>query len=241
MISISLRHSVTAVAMMLAATATAGPLVVRANGPSAASFKPGQRLADATPVVLRVGDQLTILDARGTRSLTGPGNFRFDQPVADSAAPSAFAELLTQRPERRARIGAVRSTIADPTAIATPPGVWALDAAASGTVCTLNPAQISLWRADPTKAVTLTVTRIADGQSAPVAFAAGQATAPWPVPLTPTDKAQFRVAGGKAPAKLVVRHLTAAPTSLDALGAALIENGCQSQFDRLAKATVAAN
>lgn len=235
MISIETR----AVAAMLAAAALAGPalagpLVVRALGPSAAAFKPGQRLPDNAPLVLRAGDQVTILDARGTRSFTGPGNYRFDSASA-AAAPTAFTELLTQKSERRARIGAVRGSGGVVTGKPVPPGVWAIDAGTSGTVCALDPAAISLWRADPTKAATLTLAR--GNVSAPVAFAAGQAVAAWPAGLPVGTGGDYRVTGGAAPVALKVRTLATKPASVDALGAALIEIGCQSQFERLVTVT----
>lgn len=213
--------------------AAAGPLVVRADGPSAAAFKPGQRLPDAQPLVLRAGDRVTVLDGRGTRSLSGPGSFRFDQPATAAAAPSLFRELLTQKTERRARIGAVRGTAGD--APATPPGVWALDAGTSATVCTLDPAQVSLWRADAARPATLTVTA-SDGRSATVRFAAAQGTTPWPPALLATAGDQYRITGGARPVMLTVKRIGPS-ASIDALGEALLAQGCGGQFERLARAT----
>ncbi len=227
-----------ALAGMTATTAAAGPLVVRANGPSAAAYRPGQRLPDGQPLVLRAGDAVTVLDSRGTRSLNGPGSFRFDQPLAAAAAPSVFRELLTQRTERRARIGAVRGTVDDVPA--SPPGVWALDVATAGTACVLDPAQVSLWRADPARAATLTITRLGDGRSATLTFAVAQGTAPWPAALTPGDGGQFRISGGAAPVSLTVRRIAPSPASVDALGEALLAKGCASQFERLARVTATA-
>lgn len=235
MISIN-RHGAAVLALFgLAATAAAaGPLVVRANGPSAAAFKPGQRLPDGQPLLLRAGDAVTVLDSRGTRSLNGPGSFRFDQPAPVAAAPSLFKELLTQKTERRARIGAVRGTLEEtPPA---PPGIWALDAATGGTVCVLDPAQVSLWRAEPARAAKLTITR-SDSQSATVVFAASQGSAPWPAALAPADGGQFRINGGGAPVTLIIKRISPPPASIDALGEALLAQGCSSQFERLARVT----
>ncbi len=219
----------------ITAPASAGPLVVRASGPSAAMFKPGQRLPDAA-LVLKAGDQVTVLDKQGTRNFSGPGSFDFTAASA-AAAPVAFTDLLTQKPERRARIGAVRGSRGEVTGPPVPPGIWAVDAGQSGTVCELDTSKMALWRAEPSKAGTLTITRSADGKSAPVSFAAGQAVANWPATLVPASGQEFAISGDKSPAKMMVKSLTGAPTAVDALGAALLENGCQSQFDRLVKVT----
>jgi hypothetical protein len=93
--------------LLAASAAVAGPLVVRAAGPSAASYKPGQRLPDA-PINLKAGDSIVVLDAKGTRSFSGPGTFSLAAPSA-VAQEVAFSDLLVQKPARRARIGAVRS------------------------------------------------------------------------------------------------------------------------------------
>jgi len=238
MISIEPRAPALAVALAalaIAVPAVAGPIVVRASGPTAVSYKPGQKLADTATLVLKAGDQVTVLDAKGTRSFSGPGTFRFDAPSASAAAPTAFAEILTQKPERRARIGAVRGSAGEMTGPPVPPGVWAIDSGTSGTVCAIDPAKASLWRPDPMAAGTRTVTRVADGKSETIAYAAGQATVAWPASLIGTG--QFRVSGGAAPATLTLKALPKAPAAVDELGAAFLDAGCTSQFERLANST----
>jgi hypothetical protein len=243
MISIEPRHLRTVAAALtalaLAAPALAGPIVVRASGPTAVSYKPGQKLAETATLVLKAGDQITVLDSKGTRSFTGPGTFRFDAPSASAAAPNAFAEVLTQKPERRARIGAVRGSAGEVTGPPVPPGVWAIDAGRSGTVCALDPAKASLWRPDPMAAGTRTVTRVSDGKAEALSFAAGQAIVAWPASLT--GAGQYRITGGAAPATITLKALPTAPTAVDQLGAALLDAGCQSQFERLATVTKVAS
>jgi hypothetical protein len=80
-------------------TASDGPLVVRASGPSASQFPAGRRLNSATKLTLRAGDRVVLLDNRGTRTLTGPGVFAVSGPPAP-----AMAQTATPR-----RTGAVRS------------------------------------------------------------------------------------------------------------------------------------
>lgn len=239
MISIDMRvrRLVAAAALALVAgPALAGPIVVRAAGPSAASYKPGQKLAETATLVLKAGDQVTVLDGQGTRSFTGPGSFRFDQASA-TAAPTAFAELLTQKPERRARIGAVRGSAGETTGPPMPPGIWAIDSGVAGTVCAIDITRLSVWRAEPMTAGTLTITRVGDGKSAALAFPAGQSVANWPAGLAAAPGDQFRITGGAKPVAISLKSLPKAPTAVDELGAALIDAGCQSQFERLAAAT----
>jgi hypothetical protein len=226
-----------ALVLALAATtapsmATAGPLVVRAAGPSAASFKPGQRLADG-PITLKAGDSIVVLDAKGTRSFSGPGSFSLAAPSA-AAQEVAFSDLLVQKPARRARIGAVRAGGQD-QGPPTPPGVWALDTRASDTVCAIDPANVSLWRADTSAAQTMKVSS-ADGASADVMFGPGQALAALPAVVAGKTGA-ITIAGGKSPVTLTVKKI-AAPADVEALGVALVEAGCQSQFQRLATNTL---
>jgi hypothetical protein len=227
--------------VLFAVPALAGPIVVRASGPTAVSYKPGQKLADTATLVLMAGDQVTVLDAKGTRNFSGPGSFRFDAPSALAAAPTGFAMLLTQKSERRARIGAVRGSSGVMTGPPMPPGVWAIDSGSGGSVCAIDTTKLALWRADPMATGALTVTRIADGKSAAAAFAAGQAVANWPADLPAGSGGQFRITGGAAPQNLTVKLLAKPPTAIDELAAVLIENGCQSQFERLANATKVAD
>jgi hypothetical protein len=121
----------------------------------------------------------------------------------------------------------------------TPPGIWAIDAAAGGTVCAIDAGKLSVWRAEPMAAGSMTITRVADGKVATLPFAAGQAVANWPTSVAGSG-GTFMVAGAGAPATLMVKVLATVPTAVDELGAALLESGCASQFERLAKVTTVA-
>lgn len=227
--------SIRAAAMVMALVAVpamAGPLVVRAVGPSAASYKLGSRLPDA-PLVLKAGDTLTVLDAKGTRNFSGPGTFNLAAASQLASGPD-LASLLVQKPERRARIGAVRGTGGGEAGPPRPPGIWAVDVGQTATVCALDPTAMSLWRADASAAQTLTV-KGANGASASVMFAAGAPTAPLPAAVA--GEGPMAVSGGKAPVTLTVKKLPAA-ADLDALGTALVTAGCTSQFERLAMASM---
>lgn len=228
---ISIRQ-IAALALLVATPALAGPLLVRAAGPSAAQFRPGQRLTDA-PVTLKAGDSIVVLDAKGTRSFSGPGTFSLAAPSA-AAQQVAFSDLLVQKPARRSRIGAVRAAGQD-QGPPSPPGVWTLDIRASDTVCVLDTAGIAVWRADTVAPQSLTVARD-DGATGVLIFAAGQATAALPAAVAGKAGA-YRITGGKSPVTLTVKQIAPA-ADVEALGAALVEAGCQSQFARLAANTL---
>jgi hypothetical protein len=229
---ISIRQLAVMVAALAAVPALAGPLVVRAAGPSAVQFRPGQRLPDS-PLVLKAGDSIVVLDAKGTRSFSGPGTFSLAAPSA-AAGEVAFADLLVQKPARRARIGAVRATGQD-QGPPSPPGVWTLDIRASDTVCTLDPANVALWRANTAAAQTFAIRRD-DGASATVLFAVGQATAALPAAVSGRP-GTLTISGGASPVTLTLKQVAPAP-DVEALAATLVEAGCQSQFQRLATNTL---
>src|SRR5688500_10845380 len=67
---------VAATAALLASTASAAAvLVVRSSGPSATAYPPGKALPDTHVLKLKASDTVVLLDSRGTRTLSGPGNF----------------------------------------------------------------------------------------------------------------------------------------------------------------------
>src|SRR3954469_7184092 len=168
-------RAIVATALLLASSAAAADiLVVRSVGPSARSYPPGRHLPENARLTLQAADQLILLDGRGTRMLRGPGTF------AAGAAQVASAQPV--QTQRRARIGAVRGVEGGPLR---PPSLWHVDIARSTDVCVADPSTLTLWRADTTSALPLTVTRVSDGASRRVAFEPGASTAPWPADLSP--------------------------------------------------------
>ena len=211
-----------------ATTATAADiLVVRSSGPSARSYPPARRLPENARIALKAGDQLMLLDARGTRLLRGPGTF--------SASGSAGPQIASAQPvqtDRRARIGAVRGVEGGELR---PPSLWQVDMTRSGNVCVADPAAIALWRKDAGAALPVTITRVSDGRSRRVAFEAGAASARWPADLPLADGAGYRLAwaGRTRPTTLTFRTLAARPAGLQDMAATLIRNDCAAQLDLL--------
>lgn len=206
-------------ALLTSTAAAAAVLVVRSSGPSASAYPPGKALPDNHVLKLKASDTIVLLDARGTRTLQGPGNFRVSAnsaPVANTASAGTSA--------RRVRLGAVRGTGTR--------SVWQADLGRSGNVCVANPADLGLWRPDASAEAKATLTD-SSGKSAEVAFAAGQSIAPWPTSLPATSGSKIAVSGIGAPTNITLRVLSPVPTGLEAMAQGLIRADCEAQLDVL--------
>jgi hypothetical protein len=198
-------------------------LVVRSVGPSAGSFAPGKRLPETARISLKPGDRLIVLDGRGTRVIRGPGTFTagVPTPVPLHSGPAS---------QRRSRIGAVRT---DETAQLRPPSIWHVDVSKSSNVCVANPAKVTLWRADPAKALSLEIDG-GSGEAKRIAWQAGSSTLAWPSDLPVTDGAAYRLSrgGGTALVGIRFRTMPATPAGLEDMAQTLIRNRCDAQLDR---------
>ena len=210
---------IAASAALLTSTASAAVLVVRSSGPSAAAYPPGKALPDNHVLKLKATDTIVLLDARGTRSLSGPGNFS----VSANAAPVGTTRSAGAS-ARRVRLGAVRG-----------PGsrsVWQADLGQSGNVCIANPGELTLYRPDASSPAEVTLTD-SDGKTAKVRFDANQWEASWPSDLEVKTGKRVSVSGLAQPATLTLRQLTPVPTGLEGMAQSLIRAECQSQLDVL--------
>ena len=213
---------VAASAALLASTASAAAvLVVRSSGPSAAAYPPGKALPETHMLKLKPSDVVVLLDARGTRTLSGPGNFS----VSANAAPVAAASGTAGTSARRVMLGAVRGTGTR--------SVWQADLGRSGNVCIANPADLGLYRADASTEANVTLTEAASGTKADVHFATGQSIAAWPAALPANAGTKITVAGLSGPATLTLRVLKPIPTGLESMAQSLIRADCQAQLDVL--------
>jgi len=194
-------------------------LVVRSSGPSAAAYPPGKALADNHMLKLKASDTIVLLDSRGTRTLSGPGNFS----VSATAAPAATARTAGTS-ARRVRLGAVRG--------AGTRSVWQADLSQSGNVCIANPSELTLYRGDAGNAADVTLTD-ASGKSAKVHFEANQWDAAWPSALPVASGTKINVSGLAAPATLTLRVLSPVPSGLEGMAQSLIRADCQAQLDVL--------
>ncbi len=207
-----------------AASAAANVLVVRSSGPSAKAYPAGRSLPDNARITLRGGDTLVVLGGGGTRTFRGPGTF------SPGAAVRAGTRTVAANDGRRARIGAVRAAGLVPSS----PTIWHVDVTQSGTFCLANTESVMLWRPDATLATRITI--VAPGGGAQSAdWPAGQATLAWPAgaQIAGGGAYSFRQSGVAVPTEITFRALRTQPIDMQAVAAALIENGCQEQLDLL--------
>jgi hypothetical protein len=222
----------------LAGTASAETLVVRSSGPSARSYPPGKAIPETQKIVLKANDQVVILDGRGTRTLKGPGSF--SPTVASTQATDSrttFAALVTQRSERRARIGAVRGpqTVANPGATRSP-NLWFVDMERSSNTCVIDPNAVTMWRAEAAGPATVTVTRVSDGKTETVDWTTGQSTRAWPAAFPVATGAEYRLSWPGATQPTLLKFAVLGPNpqgGLENMAAALIKHGCEAQLDLL--------
>lgn len=222
--------------VLVAQAAAADVIVVRANGPSATRYPPGKTLPDAARLKLQKGDQIVLLDARGTRSLAGPGDFAATA-APSASAPSTASAMASTAINRRQRVGATRSMSAmvEPTFR---PGIFLVDVAAPGKVCVVDTGAVTLWRGNSRVPATTTLTS-SDGKTATVSWIAGQATQPWPTTLPVKQGASYQLSSSTNPMAMPLQFeaLATRPADLQQLAATLIARGCQNQVDVLVATT----
>jgi len=207
------------VALLASTASAAAVLVVRSSGPSAAAYPPGKALPDNHVLKLKASDTVVLLDSRGTRTLSGPGDFG----VSAGAAPAA-ATRTAGTSARRVRLGAVRG--------AGTRSVWQADLGRSGNVCIANPSELTLYRPEAAAPVDLVLTD-SDGKTANVHFDANQSEASWPSALEVKSGKRVNVTGLSQPATLTLRVLSPVPSGLEGMAQSLIRADCQAQLDVL--------
>ncbi len=228
----AIKLSVLSLALVSASAAFADTLIVRSTGPSAKTYPAGKSLPADGKLALKADDSVTILDKAGTRVLKGPGVFALSA-ARTATASATLGQFLKNTGARQSRAGAVRGVNGGK---ASSPNLWFVDVEKSGSICVVDPAAITLWRAVTDKSQTLTLTRLSDGKSASAAFGAGVASRAWPVAeIAVADGAQFRVSsGGSTPPSLItIRKVGQMGTGLDDTASALLKSGCTAQVDLL--------
>lgn len=226
------------VGTVLASQALAQSVIVRSTGPSAATYPQGRKLPANATVVLKGGDQVTVLDKAGTRVLAGPGTFTLNGAVnRDSGGATALASMMARGGGARTRTGAVRGATAAPvvTAPAGPDNVWYIDVSKGGTYCVADPATLVLWRPDKTQDGAGKLLS-QDGSTADVSWRAGNPLKVWPsasVPVVDGQSYTFSSAVG-APIKIRTMLLASVPADEVEVAGIMAEKGCAAQLDLLA-------
>ncbi|WP_303543607.1 hypothetical protein [Sphingomonas natans] len=227
-------------AAAIAAPLSAATLVVRSAGPSAGAYPPGKVLQPTAKLALKANDLVTLLDEHGTRTLRGPGSFTATATAAADAdgGNTAIAALVSQRGDRRVRIGAVRGVESD---TGRPPNIWFVDASRAGTVCVANPAAANLWRPGSEAPAKTMIASVTGASKATVDWSPGQAVQAWPSALPIAEGARYRLTTGTAAPVEIRMTLSGEPKpDVQGMASALIAKGCTAQLDQLVETTAAA-
>jgi hypothetical protein len=209
-----------ALTVALAGAAVAGPVVVRSTGPSARAYPAGRQLPD----------NVVLLDSRGTRTLSGPGNFPAVGGSSRVSAAQTASRILANQTASERRGGAVRGGTATPTETRSP-NLWFVDLSKSGTLCVADPSAVRVWRASGAQPAEVKIS--AATGSASITLPQGATVGDWPrsMPVTPGTEYTL-TADGMAPAK--IKFVTVPmPTSLEDTASQLIAKGCNTQLDLL--------
>jgi hypothetical protein len=222
-----------AVTAAVAGTAMAGPVVVRAIGPSAKAYPVGKQLADSATLALKPGDTLVLLDSRGTRTLSGPGMFPAVSTGVRSGTSQTAARILANTGSSERRGGAVRGGL--PTMDTRSPNLWYVDLSKSGTMCVADASSLRVWRASSAKAADVKISGA--GATGAMTLPQGASVADWPKSVPVTNGAEYTVSTeGMAPAK--IRFVTVPmPANLEDTASQLIAKGCSTQLDLLIATT----
>lgn len=218
-------------------TAAADVLVAQSSGAAARTYPRGTRLADDASIVLGRGDRVSVLTPRGMQRFEGPGRFRVGG--ARQLASSALAS--GRRSQSVARTGVSRGRPPARAGETVPVDhpmyrkVWQVNVAETGPFCYVAGQPVSLWRADAEAPATLTLTRGADRTSRTIEFAENQWAHEWPADFAAEAGAEYLLswAGAEAPVRVIFQPLATDATDQVAVGAALLESGCEAQLDAL--------
>lgn len=229
--------AVAATALALSSAALADAIIVRSTGPSAATYPVGRRLPASERVVLRTGDRVVLVGEGPSRTLSGPGNFPVRSAnTANVNTANTLGRYLSATGGTISRTGAVRGT-GTGEAPASAPNLWVVDIAQGGTRCVLDPANVTLWRADMSEDTLLMVANTNDpSQRASLAFVAGQNFRRWPSDIMPIhEDTSYRITGPGMSEGNVISFVALANQPADAESAAMVlaERGCTNQLAQL--------
>lgn len=224
-------------AVVTSSAALADALVVRSTGPSAASYPVGRRLPATERVVLRAGDRIVLVGEGATRTLAGPGNFPVRAATSASLDRSAtLGRYLSANGSSISRTGAVRG--GGPVDRPTPGNIWDVDFEMGGTVCVIDPANITLWRPYAAADTLLTVQSGEGGATSgnSLAFVTGQNFRVWPQDTMPVrDGQSYRISGPGMASTVTITFAVVGNIATDAtsVATALADKGCTRQLAQL--------
>lgn len=225
--------------------AQAQTMIVQSTGPSASSYPAGKKLPDGTKIELKANDRVTVLDASGTRVLTGPKTYNLGANAAEGPAGNKIAGFL--RYDGRKRTGAVRGGTPSAGAAAfevadspdrPSPNLWFVDTSKPGKYCIVKAEQVGVWRA-MTDAENSSMLRAVDGSATgELYWQPGAEMVLWPKDDVPIqDGASYSITSEAGQAVTITFHFIEQPinnrSTAEEVAAALIENDCQIQLNTM--------
>jgi hypothetical protein len=117
-----------------------------------------------------------------------------------------------------------------------PTNVWLIDTTKSATVCVADTNAVSFWTPTGEQGGSVTLTRVSDGKSMPVALRPMQSVKAWPTAELPiNDGAQYRVSrdGVEAPVTLRFATMGPNPQGVESTISGFVRSGCNAQLDLL--------
>lgn len=216
----------------ISSAAGADVLVTQSIGAASREYPRGTRLPDDAVLTITRGDSVTVLTTSGTRRFSRPGRWR-----VDGRRVLANGNLARGSTSGLARTGVSRG-VPDPNA---PPArtVWQVEMSQPGSVCFVSSQASTIRRGSADAPRTLTITRTSDGATRTVTFGATEWSQPWPSDFerSPDIAYEISYAGAVTPTSITFLPLDVANESDNvAVGAALIEQGCDGQFQAMMSA-----
>ncbi|MGX7953292.1 hypothetical protein ACWPM1_12095 [Tsuneonella sp. HG249] len=228
----------------------AGLMIVSSQGPSADRFRVGTVIPEDSDIVLRKGDEITLLDSGGTISLKGPAHLKDISRRQSHERASVLAVLTREARSKRTRIAAARdyrnevqqALVADSQAASRgvkarrsmAPTIWHIDPSLPGTWCYLDP-EVEIWRADAKEGYELYFSS-PHAERILIRWSQGENFAFWPYRAPLADGVRYFVqAPNKYEHYITVREVQIGQKLADTVELArlLSENECYYQFDLL--------
>ena len=206
-------------------SALAAPLIVIESDVD--SLEPGDVIDGATVLYIPVNSKLILVTPQGgVIKLLGPYE---GQPDSSQTTDESLFERLRKilRPEGGTSLGlAVFRSV--PGKVSAP---WAANVTRSGNYCVRTDQHASLRRTKSAQKTTLTIERISTGEKVSRAWAAGEATLPWPTEIPLKDgEGYYAQLGHAIGATELTLHLIPTRLKTDPHRAAwMAENGCMGQ------------
>ncbi len=225
-------------------SAVAKAVLISAQGPNSSKYAVGSVFPDTKEFDLRSGDVLTILDAKGTRTLRGPFKGRINSTSSTKAAPISLHDVLIASNEKRWRVAALRQLSNDATIAVTEESrkrtpienLWQLELGYQGDWCFQSGDDVSLARKETGLGDEL---RVIDetGIARSTRWRAGDASVPWPGDEPPTDGQSYTISTTSSASSLVTVHLLeSSADEVSEMAHFFLDHNCFAQLDFLGSA-----